>query len=101
MLRTITSIKNRTYNHGRKVGLGRLVLECGHEVSYLMARNPVVGKRAWCSRCTRDMHAGGGGRCGCAFTSVRCMLVCGHSGPHRNGLAMWTTEEDEEKGSGA
>lgn len=54
MLRKIISRKNRTYNHGRKVGLGRLVLECGHEVGHLMARNPVVGGVAHCSRCDRN-----------------------------------------------
>lgn len=54
MLRKIVARKNRTYNHGRKVGLGRLTLECGHEVGHLMARNPVVGGVAHCSKCDRD-----------------------------------------------
>ncbi|MFA4971522.1 MAG: hypothetical protein WC683_02835 [bacterium] len=53
MLRKIVARKNRVYNHGRKVGLGRLVLECGHEVGHLMARRPVVGEVAHCSRCDR------------------------------------------------
>lgn len=54
MRRQIVAWGNRYYNHGRKVGIGRVLLECGHWVNSAMHRVPRLGRAVWCAECSRE-----------------------------------------------
>ena len=50
MMRRVIGKWNRTYNHGRKVGLGGWILDCGHRVG--AAGRSSHPQKCWCWKCS-------------------------------------------------